>query len=169
MRRLVVAGLALLGLAPWAFAQTSGAVGSRSAHAPGSVEETREHEHGPRHGGQFGDAEDLFHFELALEPSNRLVFYVNDESNHPLDVRILQARWTLNPDDPHPATGTFTASPDGASFSTTLPPITTNQAHVEVAVLKSTQWVAMEFFLPVASRAEITNKTPDDRPAPQTY
>ena len=116
-----------------------------------------EHRHGPRHGGQFGDAEDLFHFELVLEPSNRLLFYVNDALNRPLDVRTLQARWTLNPDAPSPLLGSFVPSPDGAYFSATLPPITTNQAHMEVAVLKGTQWVAMEFFLPVA------------RPAPQTY
>ena len=151
MTRAVVTVVVTLGLASGSFAETLGSVDSRSAHEPGSVEETREHEHGPRHGGAFGDAEDLYHYELLLGPNRQLIVYVNDDLNRPLDVRTLQARWTLNPDDPHPATGTFTASPDGAYFSATPPPITTNQAHVEVAVLKGTQWVAMEFFLPVSA------------------
>ena len=149
--RLLVAGLVVVGFTPWCAAQSIGAVNSRSAHQPGSPAETREHAHGPRHGGVFGDAEDQYHFELLLQPPTQLIFYVNDETNRPLDVRTLRARWTLNPDDPHPVTGTFTASSDGASFSATLPLLNTPEAHVEVAVLKGTQWVSMEFFLPVSS------------------
>ena len=64
-----------------------------------------------------------------------MIFYVNDDTNHPLDVRTLQARWALNPDDPHSVTGTFAASSDGAYFSATLPSLKSPQVHVEVAVL----------------------------------
>jgi len=125
-----------------------GALGSRSIHEPGDAEEAEEHAHGPRHGGYFGDAEDLFHYELVLQPDGPLLLYVNDEHNEPLDVRVLQGRWTLSPDSPTPVTGSFLPSDDGAYFSTALPPPDPTQpTHVLVEVLKDDQWVGMEFFL----------------------
>jgi hypothetical protein len=97
----------------------------------------------------FGDAEDLFHYELVLEPSRRLVFYVNDELNRPLDARLLQGRWILNPADPSPMTGVFTSSEDGAYLFATLPNAQdAEHIHVQVEVLKDDQWVGMEFFIP---------------------
>ena len=109
------------------------------------VEEVGEHR--ARHGGQFGDADDLYHYELVLDEPNQLRLYVNDERNRPLNVRLLQGRWTLEPDQAHPVTGNFTPSIDGAYFSATLPALTHDPVHVEVTVQKGSLWVPMEFFL----------------------
>ena len=110
------------------------------------VEEVGEHR--PRHGGLFGDADDLYHYEVLLDAPHRLRLYVNDERNRPLNVRLLQGRWTLDPDGPSPAGGAFTPAIDGAYFSAELPPLASDPVHIEVAVLKGTVWAAMEFDLP---------------------
>jgi len=106
-------------------------------------------QHAPRHGGTFGDANDIFHYELLLQPEGRLVLYVNDHENRPLDVRTLEGRWTLDPDGKNPITGSFTASADGSTFFAPLPPRPSqdNGVQVRVSVLKNKQWVDMEFFL----------------------
>ncbi len=106
-------------------------------------------EHGARHGGSFGDANDLYHYELLLDAPRQLRLYVNDERNRPLNVRRLQGRWTLNPGSPSEVTGTFVPSIDGGYFLATLPPLSTDSLDVEVAVLKGTLWASMEFTLPV--------------------
>ncbi len=109
-------------------------------------------EHGPRHGGQFGDADDLYHYELLLDPPNQLRLYVNDSHNRPLNVRLLQGRWVLDPDNSSPRTGAFSPSIDGGFFSASLPEPIENPVHVEVAVLKGKTWAAMEFYVPIPSR-----------------
>ena len=111
------------------------------------VEEVGEHR--ARHGGQFGDADDLYHYELVLDEPNQLRLYVNDERNRPLNTRLLQGQWTLDPDEPSPRSGSLTSSIDGGYFLASLPPMTTDSLHVEVAVLKGPVWARMEFFLPV--------------------
>ncbi len=106
-------------------------------------------QHAPRHGGIFGDANDVFHYEILLEPEGRLVLYVNDHENRPLDVRTLEGRWTVDPDERIPVTGPLTASADGSFFFAPLPPkfAQADSVHVLVSVLKNREWVAMEFFL----------------------
>lgn len=106
-------------------------------------------QHAPRHGGTFGDANDIFHYELVRQPEDRLLLYVNDHHNLPLDVRTLQGRWTLDPDGRTPVTGSFTPSPDGAYFLSPLPARfhQTNPLPVRVSILKGSDWVEMEFFL----------------------
>ena len=116
-------------------------------HSP-VIAESEEDVHKPRHGGYFGDADDLYHYEVLVDAARRLILYVNDDHNRPLDVRPLQGKWTLNPDDPAPVTGAFTPSPDGAYFVSELPPITADPIHVAVAVLKGRLWATMEFYLP---------------------
>ena len=108
-------------------------------------------EHQPRHGGQFGDADDLYHYEVVLDAPAQLRLYVNDERNVPLNVQRLDGRWTLNPDSASPVSGPFTPSIDGGFFVATLPSVTGEPVHVEVAVRKGTVWAAMEFFLPLAT------------------
>ena len=110
------------------------------------VEEVGEHR--PRHGGQFGDADDLYHYELVLDAPARLRLYVNDERNRPLNTQLLTGRWTLDPDGHAPQSGRFTSSIDGAYFSAILPPLTDSTVHVEVAVQKGQVWAPMEFYLP---------------------
>jgi hypothetical protein len=130
------------------FAQPMGAQGSGSIHET-PEEEAEEHAHNPRHGGYFGDADDIYHYELLLEGANRLVLYVNDELNAPLDTRDLEARWTLNPDASEPTAGRFTPSEDGATLLASLPAsLLDDPVHVMVEVIKDGAWVGMEFFLP---------------------
>ena len=105
--------------------------------------------HGPRHGGYFGDANDIYHYELVREKENHLILYVNDHLNRPMDARTLEGRWVLNPDGPKPITGFFTCSQDGASLLGELPPSAREgPLHVKVGVFKVKEWMHMEFFLP---------------------
>ena len=108
-------------------------------------------EHAPRHGGFFGDAGDLYHYELLLDSPNHLRLYVNDEHNRPLNTQLLTGRWTLDPDASSPQTGSFAPSIDGGYFLAALPPLTQFPVHVKVEVRKGEQWAPMEFFLPAPS------------------
>ena len=148
--RMHWAGLVIL-LFGWTvvtWGETIGAVTSHSAHKAGEAGEAEEHEHQPRHGGYFGDADDLFHYEVVPGRNGRLELYVNDEHNHPLDTRSLQGRWTLDLQTPKPVTGAFAPSADGAVFEATLPSGTPTPVTLEVAVMKNDNWVPMEFVLP---------------------
>ncbi len=105
--------------------------------------------HGPRHGGSFGDANDIYHYELVRESDRGIRLYVNDHYNRPMDTRTLNGRWILNPDEPTPLTGNFTASQDGRYFFSDLPTSAAhNSSQIKVAVLKGKDWAEMEFFLP---------------------
>lgn len=105
--------------------------------------------HGPQHGGYFGDADDLYHYEVVSDPEGKILLYVNDHLNRPLDTRTLQGRWTLNPDEPNPIFGAFTPSEDGSTFIAGLPSsaIRAGPIHLKVAVLRGTHWAEMEFYL----------------------
>ena len=126
-----------------------GAARSRSTHAPAAAEEAEEQLHKPRHGGYFGDADDLYHYEVLLQPGHRLILYVNDDHNRPLDVRNLHGRWTVNPNSEHPVNGMFTPSLDGAYFVAELPPLAGDTLQLTVAVLKGDTWAELEFALPI--------------------
>ena len=111
--------------------------------------EVLEDVHQARHGGHFGDADDLYHYEALLERPHRLILYVNDEHNQPLDVRPLTGRWTLDPDGSNPTTGAFRPEDSGRYFFADLPlSAGPEPIHVKVEVLKGDTWAAMEFFLP---------------------
>ena len=127
-----------------------GAAHSRSRHAPVAAEEAERQLHKPRHGGYFGDADDLYHYEVLLQTGGRLILYVNDDYNRPLDVRALDGRWTLEPDSSSPLSGVFTPAEDGAYFVATLLPLQADPVHVKVAVSKDGVWAGMEFFLPAS-------------------
>jgi len=131
------------------WAESFGAQDSRSAHDT-PEEEAGENLHKPRHGGYFGDADDLYHYEVVLADAGRLILYVNDERNRPLDVRALTGQWIVNPDEAGAVSGTFAPSADGAYFFATLPPSQGDPLHLAVAVLKEDQWATMEFYLPKA-------------------
>ena len=149
--RTVVSGTLLSVSILWAVVAMAqmGAVRSRSAHASGESTEAEEHAHQPRHGGYFGDADDRYHYEVLIQSGNRLILYVNDDHNRPLDVRNLHGRWTVNPDSEHPSSGTFAPSPDGAYFLADLPPLTGDTLQLTVAVLKGDTWAELEFALPI--------------------
>ena len=105
--------------------------------------------HGPRHGGYFGDANDIYHYELVQESTGKLILYVNDHYNRALDARTLQGRWVLDPDAPQPVTGFFTTSGSGNFLSSQLPTLSPKKPiHLKVGVLKGNDWAEMEFFLP---------------------
>ncbi len=127
-------------------ALNQGAGQSTAQNSPYYVAEVGEHH--PRHGGFFGDADDLYHYEILLDAPHQLRLYVNDSRNLPLNVRTLQGRWVLDPDSASPTTGTFTPAIDGAYFLADLPPIHEDPVHVKVEVLKGQVWAPMEFDLP---------------------
>jgi ZIP family zinc transporter len=103
--------------------------------------------HIPRHGGYFGDAGDIYHYELVRD-GRQIRLYVNDRNNRPLDTRGLTGRWVLNPDSASPITGTFQSNPDGAYLEGLLPPsIEKEPVHLKVGVLKKREWADMEFYL----------------------
>ncbi len=106
--------------------------------------------HKPRHGGAFGDADDIYHYEVLLN-KQQLILYVNDDYNRPLNVQGLQGRWKLDPDSDKPITGIFAPSPDGAYLVADLPGHLADPVHIEVAVLKGRIWAPLEFFVPHSS------------------
>lgn len=106
-----------------------------------------EHPHVPRHGGQFGDADDIYHYEALLKGERDLILYVNDETNAPLDTRALEARWILNPEEDEQVIGDFTPAPDGAFLQGRLPETEDDWVHVKVEVAKDDDWIGMEFYL----------------------
>ena len=138
----VVTDFVLVGAMHHDAAQTAQLAPSQMASV--AVEEL----HKPRHGGYFGDADDLYHYEALFTDQRELVLYVNDDLNRPLDVRPLKGQWTLDPDDPAAIQGVFRPSAGGEYFVAALPPTQADPLHVEVAVLKGRQWVRMEFYLP---------------------
>lgn len=105
--------------------------------------------HGPRHGGTFGDASDIVHYELVRQGDRQILLYVSDHHNNPLDARTLPGRWILNPDSRSPVNGSFVPSEDGSTLRAALPPGPGGQSlHLKVAVLKGGEWAEMEFYLP---------------------
>lgn len=112
--------------------------------------------HAPRHGGLFGDANDIYHYEVVREPGNRVVLYVNDHQNRPLDTRALTGRWTLSPDSANPLTGPFASAADGSHLAGSLPAGEGRggPTHLKVEVLKGDDWAAMEFYLPADGKTE---------------
>ncbi len=109
--------------------------------------------HRPLHGGYFGDANVVYHYEVLLtDQPRRLRLYVNDSFNRPIRVTGLENRWTVNPDSPKPIKGTFTPGPEEAYFETELPPLDSEFLHVEVAVRKGRIWAPLEFSIPAPSR-----------------
>ena len=105
--------------------------------------------HGPRHGGYFGDANDIYHYELVRKEQDKIILYVNDHHNQPLDARILQGRWVLDPDGLKPITGYFTAAPTGSYLESRLPKsVFADSISLKIGVLKGEDWADMEFFLP---------------------
>ena len=104
--------------------------------------------HAPRHGGIFGDAADIYHYELVSGKDGTLLLYVNDHLNRPMDTRPLTGRWVVNPDGPHPITGHFLPSEDGLFLQTLLPTLPQKQPfQIKVGVLKGKDWAEMEFFI----------------------
>lgn len=116
---------------------------ARAAAAP------TEYEHTPRHGGMFGDADDRYHYEVLRDAQNRLVVYVGDAQNRPLDARRLEGRYRLNPDDPAGVSAPLTASADGATLrSPTLLIPAGEPVAVLIEVRQGRDWVGVEFHLP---------------------
>lgn len=116
--------------------------------ADGRDEDLARFPHKPMHGGYFGDAADLYHYELALEPQGMAKLYLYDEEVKPLKVTGIPARWTLNPGGTGPK-GEFQASEDGNYFWAKLPDLKGPNIHILIEAEKEGQWVPLEFYLPV--------------------
>ena len=127
-------------------------MGSHSpAWADGHHEESEQASlHRPRHGGMFGDADDLYHYEAVRTRDQRLILYVMDDESRPLDARTLTGRWTVHPDSTTPIAGAFESEPRGAFLVAPLPSAigTEDPLAVKVEVRKGESWVGMEFALP---------------------
>ena len=116
--------------------------------------------HGPRHGGYFGDANDIYHYELVREERGVILLYVNDHHNRPMDARILRGRWVLRPDGPRPLTGFFTPSADGSRLVGQLPAAAPGEStQIRVEVLKGGDWAPMEFSLPPLPDGAVESKS----------
>lgn len=121
-----------------------------SAVAVESANPSGEEFHKPRHGGYFGDADDVYHYEvLVLGDEMRL--YVNDDFNRPLNALGLNGKWKLSPDSSSPISGDFSPAPDGAYLAAVLPKISADSIHVEVSVQKGKLWAPLEFYIPLNS------------------
>jgi hypothetical protein len=125
-------------------------------HITAPFEEQESHE--ARHGGYFGDADDIYHYELLVDPSGLIVLYVNDELNQPLNVRDLEARLTIDPDGEAPAVLALRPIVGGEFFFVQVKEPFGNFLHVEVAVKKSGAWIAMEFPIPLQTAGENTRE-----------
>ncbi len=130
-------------------ATTPLAVGTPGAESRLYVAEVGEH--GARHGGLFGDANDLYHYELLLDAPAQVRLYVNDERNRPLNTHLLHGRWEMFPGTPEAVSGTLTSSVDGGYFLAPLPKNLPASFPVEVSVQKGQLWAAMEFEVSVPS------------------
>ncbi len=119
------------------------------ATADGRDEDLARFPHKPLHGGYFGDAGDLYHYELVLESNGMVKLYLYDEEVKPLKVTGIPARWTLNPDAGKEPKGKFQESEDGAYFWAKLPDLKEPNIHILIEAEKKGQWVPMEFYLPV--------------------
>ena len=109
-------------------------------------------QHAPQHGGSFGDANDIYHYELLRGSGNRLILYVNDHENRPTDARTLQGRWTLDPDGQNPVTGPFEPSPGGEFLMSPLPDRSRGSpVQIKVEVRRGSEWAGMDFYLPPSS------------------
>jgi len=152
MVRVLVAVLIMLEAVTPAAAEPTGGI---PRHASDDAEEALENPHQPQHGGLFGDADDLYHYELVFDAPNQLRLYVNDERNRPLNTRALQGRWEIFPGTAEAVSGAFVSSIDGGYFLAALPKTLPGSFPVEISVQKGQLWAAMEFAVsapPSASR-----------------
>lgn len=124
--------------------------GRLSAWASESTEETAEtHKEKPLHGGYFGDAGNLYHYEAVLEPTGAVRLYLYDEKAQPMKVTGIPARWTISPDDPNSARGEFQEGGQGEFYQAELPRPSGPLLHLKVEARKKGEWVPMEFFIPL--------------------
>lgn len=107
------------------------------------------HEHEARHGGHFGDAGNIYHYELLMVNQNLLHFFLYDSEAEPMKVTNIEARWTLSPDSENPVQGEFKAVPSDEYYESELPVSGSDPIHILVEVDKNGSWVPMEFFIPI--------------------
>lgn len=111
-------------------------------------EERKQHGHTGEHGGQFGDASDVYHYEVLLDGQRDVRVYVYDEKAMPIpNITNIKTRWTLNPDAEHPLTGPLSLSEDKKYFVLDLPPLTSSVVSVKIEAEKNEKWWPVEFLL----------------------
>ena len=114
--------------------------------APAAVET---HEEKPLHGGYFGDAGNLYHYEVVLDPHRTVRLYLYDETAQPMKVTGIPARWTLSPDDSDPVRGEFQEGKQGEFYRAEVPRPVGSVLHLKVEARRKEEWVPMEFFIPL--------------------
>ncbi len=106
------------------------------------------HDHAAAHGGYFGDAGNLYHYEVLLEEGRGLKLYLYDEEARPMKVTKVPARWTISPDGENPVQGPFQEGEEGEFYRGELPANGAGDLHLLIEVEKAGKWVPLEFYLP---------------------
>lgn len=115
--------------------------------------EDEEHGHAGDHGGYFADADDKLHFEFIFEKSGYLKVYLYDGSANPIKTTGYPARWTLAPDNSYPLKGDFNEAEGGEYYWVQFPPHESEVIHLEVEAQKDSEWISLEYYLPVGLKA----------------
>lgn len=117
------------------------------------AEEEYHHErHAATHGGLFGDAGDIYHYELIMGKDGLLKLYLYDEEVLPMRVTGIPARWAICPQDANPFKGNFSESENGDYYWVKFPQTTSEIVHVLVEVDKNGEWIPMEFPIPLEKK-----------------
>lgn len=119
-------------------------------------EEEEYHGHIGEHGGQFGDASDMYHYEVLWDDKGDVRVYIYDgEANPIMDISHMEVRWTLNPDAEYPLTGVLALSEDKNFFVLDLPQLTSSNISVKIEAEKEGRWWPVEFLLSQGEQKQI--------------
>lgn len=124
-------------------------VGAGFPEALGTEGPSEGHEERPHHGGYFGDAGNLYHYEVVLESDRAVRLYLYDEEAKPMKVTGIPARWTVSPDDPNPVRGEFREGEQGEFYEAEVPRPASPLLHLKVEARRKGDWVPLEFFIPL--------------------
>lgn len=134
MKQFVLLFLAVVFAPPIALSETS----NDSSHA-----------HEAKHGGYFGDAANIYHYELLTDFTDEIKLYLYDEEARPLLVHGLPARYTIYDPEQKPLfIGPFKESERGDFYMTPFPSVPLELLHILIEVKKNDEWVPYEFLIP---------------------
>lgn len=113
-------------------------------------DEEEHHGHIGEHGGQFGDASDMYHYEVLLNDDKDIIVYMYDgKARRIKDITSMEVRWTLNPNSEYPLKGVLKLSRDNGYFILDLPEISSKYVEVKIEAEKDGKWWPVEFLLEV--------------------
>lgn len=111
-------------------------------------DEEEHHGHIGEHGGQFGDASDMYHYEVLLDEKGDVIVYMYDgKARRISDIRNMEVRWTLNPDSEYPLKGVLDLASNQEYFMLDLPRSTSEHVSIKIEAEKDGKWWPVEFLL----------------------